>query len=1070
MHRLRDWFDRSLANRIMVYALFSILIFSLLVGAGSFWVVYRLLQQQVQVQLYAELQRATLELDHLLGDATVSLQALADNPLLANALTDSVGRETYLKPFFLGQRLANQPHTDLLLVDFQGQTLLATNAESSSFEEDSALIARALTESVPVSAINEDGSLVIVYPIIFPITGTTEGAVAYRVHLTPLVQMIDLRLNTRLSLLCNSCLSCGGAIDSSLIKLEQALDLPPPVKHLAFKVRVAQQQDHALAPLQQMMRWYIGCALILILAATWMARRIARQVTSGLLALVKDTNAISDTADLVSHPMRVESKDEIGQLASALNHLQTRLRRSYLDLEDKVTERTAALTKAEAVARSSSVYARSLLEASLDALVTINPQGKITDVNQATERVTGLFREQLIGSDFSDYFTDRLKAGLAYRQVFSDGEITDYPLTILHVHGQSTDVLYNATVYYNENGVIEGIFAAARDVTRQKQIEHELVQAKVLAESASQVKSEFLATMSHEIRTPMNAIIGLSQLALNKELSVEIRDYLEKIYRSSNSLLRILNDILDFSKLEAGRMTIAYSPFDLDSMLDNLDKLFADRAIEKRLEFKIDVAADVPRKLIGDSLRLEQVLVNLLGNGIKFTEHGSVVLNITALQPDQAQTRLLFCVSDTGIGMSDSDREKLFQPFSQVDGSITRRFGGTGLGLAISHNLVQLMGSDFALSSSPGKGSRFSFELLLGVSQLPAQQNEGIAIPALVDLAHLLAGRRVLVAEDNLINQQVVYEFLKLSGIVVEIANNGSEAMVLLDQREFDAVLMDIHMPELDGVEATKLIRSQARFASLPVIALTAGVTKEEKDRCMATGMNDFIAKPINPEKLIATLVQWLLPVVEIAETAVAFEEKKFGSLDLPGFDLQNLLVLLGNNQQLATQMLFDFMANMKTVSFEIEALLKAGDFASAKELAHKIKGVSGNIGAVRLYAAAEALEAELYRGSSVTFNEFNVAFNQAIAAIAAMPQPVQLIAVGPGNVDALKRGLTELDGLLKNNDFISEALLNTLKPELAFVQLELFAQLCRQVNDLNYQQARKLLRQLAELCDNQGS
>ena len=398
------------------------------------------------------------------------------------------------------------------------------------------------------------------------------------------------------------------------------------------------------------------------------------------------------------------------------------------------------------------------------------------------------------------------------------------------------------------------------DITERKQNEAVILLAKDQAESLARSKSEFLATMSHEIRTPMNAIIGLSQLALVKALSVETRDYLEKIYSSSTSLLSILNDILDFSKLEAGRIDIDNVTFNLDVLLDNLNSLFADLVKEKHLGFDIQIDPDVPRNLIGDTLRLQQVLVNLLSNAIKFTELGSVKLNITVSQIDRSQVRLLFCVADTGIGMSDTDYEKLFQPFSQVDDSITRRFGGTGLGLAISHNLLQLMDSEFSVASVPGKGTSFSFELVLGMSTLSAQHTSATSFPTSGDLGELLTDIRILVVEDNRINQQVVKGFLNLSGIIVEIANNGKEAIALLENRVFDAVLMDVHMPILDGLEATKLIRSQARFATLPVIALTAGVTKEERERCMASGMNDFIAKPINPKTLISTLLQWIKP------------------------------------------------------------------------------------------------------------------------------------------------------------------------------------------------------------------
>jgi len=573
----------------------------------------------------------------------------------------------------------------------------------------------------------------------------------------------------------------------------------------------------------------------------------------------------------------------------------------------------------------------------------------------------------------------------------------------------------------------------------------------------------------------MNAIIGLSHLALNKETTPDIRDYLEKIYSSSDSLLGILNDILDFSKLEAGYLTIENSPFNLDVLLDTLRNLFADRAREKQLDFKLDIAPNVPHKLIGDALRLQQVLINLLGNAIKFTERGQVALKITAQAYEQTQVqehvRLLFEVTDSGIGMSSDDSNKLFQPFSQVDGSITRRFGGTGLGLAISHHLLQLMDSQIALESVPGQGSRFSFELVVGVTPTPrlaASRDVGVA-PTTHSYDQQLAGTRILVAEDNLINQQVVREFLNLSGISVEIANNGEEALALLKNGVFDAVLMDVHMPKMDGFEATKRIRSQAGFAELPVIALTAGVTQEERERCKTSGMNDFIAKPVNPHQLLSTLLRWVKPVTTRSmDAAEPVTTKPFDAANLPGFDLHNLMGMIGNNQELAVQLLFAFMDNMKQLPDEIENSIAHNDLAAAGKLVHKIKGASGNIGALRLHEASIALENALNSeqvGSALA--TFRHVFNQAMAVISALHQAEHQSFINQGNSEALRRSAAELDGLLQENDFISEALLNTFKSHLAPNQVDLFTRLRKLINELRYDEARQILRQLAELTDN---
>ncbi len=422
----------------------------------------------------------------------------------------------------------------------------------------------------------------------------------------------------------------------------------------------------------------------------------------------------------------------------------------------------------------------------------------------------------------------------------------------------------------NEMGEPDYLIGISVDITENKEHEKMMLEAKVAAETLAQSKSDFLANMSHEIRTPMNGIIGLSQLALNKQLSPEIRDYLEKIYTSSVSLLAILNDILDFSKIESGKFVIEKTDFKLVTLLRNLHNLFSISAENKAIEFSIESDSNIPTNLVGDMARIQQILSNLLGNAFKFTEQGEIQLKLELLEHEQERVQLRFSVNDTGIGIAENDREKLCKPFSQVDASITRRFGGTGLGLAISHNMLQLMDSQFEIDSELGKGSSFSFNLWLDVGSESAKVNnatvqhsvkkQGTLSLKLHEYAGLLAGSTVLVAEDNLINQQVVCEFLKLTKINVDVAQTGLEVLALLEQHTYDAILMDVNMPEMGGLEATTKIRSKEIYANLPIIALTAGVTSEEQQKCLDIGMNYFIRKPVNPEELIRVLCQAIHP------------------------------------------------------------------------------------------------------------------------------------------------------------------------------------------------------------------
>ena len=509
-------------------------------------------------------------------------------------------------------------------------------------------------------------------------------------------------------------------------------------------------------------------------------------------------------------------------------------------------------------------YNLTLLKNLTQGVILTDINKKISYINPAFEKVSGYSNEDLLGKSctiMQGEKTDPEEILLILEALSSlqnyQGELINY-----RKDGSAFWVeLVITPVYDRHNNFIQFI-GFHRNISERKQIERELREAKDKAEHLMQAKSNFLANMSHEIRTPMTAIIGFSELALTKASSPEITSYLYKINSASTNLLGILNDILDLSKLEAGSIAIYPAPFSIDNLRDNLYQLFIDSAEKKGLDFTIMVGADVPRSLVGDKLRLEQILINLLSNAVKFTTNGSVSLCITLQQVDRSQARLLFCVKDTGIGIAVDDHNKLFKPFQQLDESITRRFGGTGLGLALSHNLLQFMDGVLSVISMPELGSNFSFELVLEVSPLPEQ--EKIQPPSatlgsvLNQVKQPLVGSRILVAEDNVFNQQIIREFLNLSGINVDIANDGQEALALLAISEFDAVLMDIHMPVMDGFEATRQIRRLSCFKTMPIIALTAGVTEEERGQCLAAGMNDFVSKPINPTLLLSALEQWI--------------------------------------------------------------------------------------------------------------------------------------------------------------------------------------------------------------------
>lgn len=717
--------------------------------------------------------------------------------------------------------------------------------------------------------------------------------------------------------------------------------------------------------------------------------------------------------------------------------------------------------------------AAKVFENSGEAILITDADCQILSVNRIFTAITGYSNAEAVGQTPRLLQSGRQDEAF-YRDLWRHLNEEGYwrgELWNRRKNGEIFPVWQAISAVRDAHGGISNYVSLFADITERHRIEQELISARDAAHASAQAKSEFLANMSHEIRTPMHGILGLTQLALNQPLSAKVRDYLEKIHSSSDSLLKILNDILDYSKIEAGLMALENNVFDLDALLDNLHNLFSFHAEEKSLKLAFEVADDVPRLLIGDELRLQQVLANLLGNALKFTEKGSITLSITFKHMAQSKAVLTFSVEDTGIGMSEEVIAQLFQPFTQADGSINRRFGGTGLGLAISRKLLHLLGSEVGVESRPEHGSVFSFDIALSPAP-DARQSDGNQRPSPQQTSKQdvrpLAGAAVLVAEDNPVNQLVVCEFLHSAGILTRIANNGREALALIEQEMFDAVLMDVHMPEINGLDVVRRLRQDERFSALPIIALTAGVTTDEREQAIASGMNEFLAKPIDADALLDTLARCIppRPARRRTETEPPQSYGTGNSLQLPGFDMEYLAGLMGSREA-AVNLLLRFRTDAATAMERLEAEIAAGDLAGAERHLHQLKGMAGNVGAQLLHAAAETLDTELKqeRCDEHALEALRSAY-RAVMEVLGTLQPSDARIVNRSTLpQAFKAAVASIEELLAERYLVPDELLAQLEAATPPERLDFYRQLKRHIDSIDYTGARRALRQLVDVC-----
>jgi two-component system, sensor histidine kinase and response regulator len=838
--------------------------------------------------------------------------------------------------------------------------------------------------------------------------------------------------------------------------------------------------------------------------------------------------------------MRVKSilnEQTRDELMSVLTVSNAELAAHKQGLEQEVDRRAMALQQSE-------MQSKAVIEGAPIAVILLDQDCCVTDWNRAAELTFGFATTEVVGLKLQSLIHIEGDGDLPLVLDRGLSEVTSrittarfWELLARNRSGSLLPIEVGMTVL-NMDGHCSGTLFA-RDISQRKIVEQELKLAKTRAEEAASVKSSFLANMSHEIRTPMNAVIGLSHLALKAEMPPKQRDYLSKIHHAGTSLLGIINDILDFSKIEAGKLNIELAPFELETVLNNVCTVTTQKVFEKGLEFVIHNPEDIPPCLVGDSLRLSQIMINLVNNAVKFTEKGDVEITITCLERNQEQVQLEFRVRDTGIGMTPEQLGKLFMPFTQADSSTTRKFGGTGLGLSISKRLVELMGGRIWAESQSGVGSHFVFTAWFGVEgkeirkraapkeinnmrvlvvddheharaaiievlkrfgvrvesvgsgqgavelSIAAQQrgdpfglilldwqmphmdgaqaaqkiqealpdatpkivivtafdrediyvqaqvlNIGAVLTKPVNASSLtdclislfardddkvlsskapqeeesagLKGMRVLLTEDNPINQQIATELLAMVGVEVVVANHGQEALDRLEEfgaNYFEAILMDMQMPVMDGYEASKRIRADARYSHIPLIAMTAHAMVEERARCLDLGMNDHVSKPIDPMQLFSCLKHWRItsssgvvtPLVVAAESEEVLAQKHLEvsvaaplqatpALVAPAqapsapaapatFVELEVTVGLGfvmNNPSLYLRILKQFRGSEGDCVMRINQALLHNELEPALRFAHTLKGLSATLGGVTVAGIAGRIESAISHGGGI--------------------------------------------------------------------------------------------------------
>jgi PAS domain S-box-containing protein len=755
-----------------------------------------------------------------------------------------------------------------------------------------------------------------------------------------------------------------------------------------------------------------------------------------------------------------------------------------------VSSDITARHEADRTLRRTMTLLNSVLDASSEVgIIATDAEGNIQVFNRGAERLLGRTAEEMIGRKSHLAFHDRSeldqrRAALSeslgrpatVADVFTDPVWLCRPRewTYVHQDGHHVPVSLILTPMAVGSGGVTGYLAVVIDITRRKETEQRLEQATARAEAANRAKSEFLANMSHEIRSPLNAVLGLTYLLRQTALDSEQRTFLDRIKLASDALLHTVNDVLDLSKVEAGQFSLVRAPFDPGQTVSDLVAVMGVHAQGKRLPIRLQLSPALPSCVVGDGMRLSQVLTNLLSNAIKFTERGQVDVVVDWLPGEEGQGTVRLAVTDTGIGLDAEAIQRVFEPFVQADSTTTRRFGGTGLGLSIVRQLVGLMGGRLGVDSTPGVGSTFWAEIPFEVDA--ALQVRRAADRVLANDA--LAGRTILVVDDSDVNREVARRILERKGARVVLANDGAQAVELMrrGRHTVDLVLMDIHMPVMDGFEATRTIRRTLQHTSLPILALTAGVTNDEREGAQAAGMDDFITKPFDPDRLLLGIVERLglhpaaEPVLPAEPVLLAVPGEVWP--EIPGIDTERARLHLSQDLGLFGSLLRRFFAVCQPVT-PGASLEDPAERARAVHEVHLLSGNAGTLGMLRLHALAVELEAALREGQipraqallAPMWAEWERLQVACAVFLATVPDPVEPDAAeADTSVDIPPDALDALIGWLNRRSMRATGAFVALAPVLrARLGSADFTALKEAVDNLRFAQAAAVLSALSK-------